>query len=117
MIFDLGHADVPVLDWIMNLKTSPATRRISIVAYGPHVEGEMLKKARSSGADVVVARSYFSSHLGELIAGHQRVLDLKEMADYCRETLPPGAIRGLQEFNRGDYFEAHETLEDVVSAT
>ena len=29
----------------------------------------------------------------------------------CAEALPPSAIRGLELFNQGEYFEAHEALE------
>lgn len=29
----------------------------------------------------------------------------------CVETAPPGLVAGIEEFNRGEYFECHETLE------
>lgn len=31
----------------------------------------------------------------------------------CRESLHPFAIKGLEAFNKGDYFRAHEFLEDA----
>ena len=31
--------------------------------------------------------------------------------DPCTEALPPSAVRGLELFNQGEYFEAHEALE------
>ncbi|MCI0520995.1 MAG: DUF309 domain-containing protein [Chloroflexi bacterium] len=34
-----------------------------------------------------------------------------ELEDACREPLSAPALRGLEEFNRGEYFEAHESLE------
>jgi uncharacterized protein len=33
------------------------------------------------------------------------------------ETLPPELRQGVEEFNRGHYFEAHETLEDLWRGT
>ena len=35
---------------------------------------------------------------------------------YCGESLPPLVVRGLQEFNRGQYYRCHETLEDAWNA-
>jgi predicted metal-dependent hydrolase len=31
--------------------------------------------------------------------------------DWCREPPPPQLIEGIAQFNRGEYFEQHETLE------
>lgn len=36
--------------------------------------------------------------------------------DPCHEPLPADVIRGLEEFNAGQYFEQHETLERVWRA-
>ena len=33
------------------------------------------------------------------------------MSDWCREPPPPQLLEGIAQFNRGDYFEQHETLE------
>lgn len=33
------------------------------------------------------------------------------MDDPCRSAPPPGLVAGIAEFNRGEYFEQHETLE------
>jgi predicted metal-dependent hydrolase len=34
-------------------------------------------------------------------------------SDRCREVAPPEVVRGFEEFNRGEFFEQHETLEDA----
>ncbi len=39
-----------------------------------------------------------------------------EIEAACREPLPPLAIEGLQAFNAGQYFEAHELLETAWRA-
>jgi uncharacterized protein len=39
--------------------------------------------------------------------------DPEEIIRSCQEELPAGVIAGLQLFNSGEYFKAHEVLEDV----
>jgi predicted metal-dependent hydrolase len=34
----------------------------------------------------------------------------------CTETPLPGLLRGIEEFNRGQFFECHETLEELWMA-
>ena len=41
---------------------------VQIVAFGPHVEGELMNAARQRGADTVLARSAFVRKLPELLA-------------------------------------------------
>jgi predicted metal-dependent hydrolase len=31
----------------------------------------------------------------------------------CMESPPPNLLKGIEEFNRGDFFECHETLEEL----
>ena len=59
-----------------------------------------------------MARSNFVEGLPEIIAAAVR----ETTDDPCREPLPEGVIRGLEEFNAGQYFEQHETLELVWRA-
>src|ERR1044071_4129925 len=33
------------------------------------------------------------------------------MPDWCHEPAPPALLEGIEQFNRGEYFEQHETLE------
>ena len=35
------------------------------------------------------------------------------MCDWCREPPPPLLLKGIAQFNRGEFFEQHETLEDL----
>ena len=34
----------------------------------------------------------------------------------CLEPPPPGLLAGIEEFNRGEFFECHETLEELWMA-
>jgi predicted metal-dependent hydrolase len=113
LIFDLGNENVPWRRWLAVLKSSPATRRLPILCYGAHVDVETMNQARDLGADAVVARSRFTSALPELIQQYARVSDREGQRAACREALSATAVRGLELFNEGDYYEAHELLEDA----
>jgi predicted metal-dependent hydrolase len=113
LIFDLNNDRVPWQEWITMLTSAPATRRIPVLCFGSHVDIHASESARSAGATAVVARSRFASALPDLISKHARKLDRTALLTACSEPLTQLAIRGLQEFNRGEYFEAHETLEEA----
>ena len=38
------------------------------------------------------------------------------MSDACHETPPPQLLEGIAQFNRGEFFEQHETLEELWRA-
>lgn len=113
IIFDLGNRMIPWISWIQFLKTDPATRRIPVICFGSHVDVDTLKEARKIGADEVVARSRFVTALPELIQKHVHDTDITLLTETCKESLHPDAITGLEMFNQGDYFAAHEYLEEA----
>ena len=113
MIFDLGNVNIPWVKWIPILKSAPATRRIPMICFGAHVDVDTLKAAKSAGADVVLARSRFVSDLPHLIQKHARIPDYGEIEAACQEELSVLGVKGIEEFNRGEYFQSHETLEDA----
>jgi CheY-like chemotaxis protein len=116
IIFDLNHQSIPWKDWIVTIKTSPATRRIPVLCFGSHLDKQKIYEARASGADRFVARSQFVNSLRDLILRYARQPDYKALRDSCQNTLSETAIHGLEEFNRGEYFEAHEILEAAWNA-
>lgn len=113
MIFDLDSADLPWRRWIAFLKSSPATRRIPILGYAPHEDVEVIAAARELGSDVVVGRSRFSSALPLLIEEYARAWDYESIVSGCQTPPSSHALDGLEAFNQGEYFEAHELLEDA----
>lgn len=113
LIFDLGNDNIPWRDWIAAIKSSPATRRIPVLCYGPHVDVETMETARDMGADAVVARSRFTSALPELIQKHARGRDDDALASACAEPLADLARQGIEEFNAGRFYEAHDYLEEA----
>lgn len=113
LIFDLDNKEVPWRRWIAFLKSSPATRQVPVLGFAPHEDVGVIAMARELGMDVVVGRSRFSSTLPKLIEENARVWDHESIALGCQAPLSSSALRGLNAFNRGDYFKSHELLEDA----
>lgn len=111
VVIELGNGQVPWERWVTLLKTSPATRRLPILAFGPHVDAALLARARQAGCDQVLARSAFMRDLPGLLEKHARRPDAAALAADCLAPLSAQARAGIEQFNRGEYFEAHETLE------
>ncbi len=111
VIFDLNNHEVPWFRWIAAAKSSAATRRIPILTFGSHMDVETQTKARDAGADAVLARSRFVEALPELVEKYARVPDREAIAEACHGELSALAIHGMELFNAGEYFEAHEELE------
>jgi predicted metal-dependent hydrolase len=111
LIFDLGNDQIPWQHWITLLSSDPSTRRIPIICYGPHVEVSKLKAAKTAGAELVVSRSRFVNTLPDLLEKHAKVKTTAQLHKMCQKPLSNLAVQGLEEFNRGEYFEAHESLE------
>jgi CheY-like chemotaxis protein len=102
----------PTLDWehlVDHAKNESQWRHVPIVAYGPHTDLGLRRRALDAGCDTVVARSAIAGNLAQLIEKWAWQPDLTP----CGEDPPPGLRQGIEEFNRGEYFECHETIETV----
>ena len=113
LIFDLHNEEIPWRRWMPALKSSPATRRVPILAYGSHVAEETLAEARKLGADEVVPRSRFNSALPRLVESLARTPDREGMAEACAEPLAEKAREGIKMFNEGHYYKCHDYLEEA----
>ncbi|HLF29346.1 MAG TPA: DUF309 domain-containing protein [Anaerolineae bacterium] len=111
-LVDSGAQDVPWAEWVSAAKSDPATRSVPIIAFGSHIDQARRKQALAAGVDRYLARSNFVAGLPEIIARAARIVT----GDPCGEPLPEGARRGIEEFDAGQYFEQHETLELVWRA-
>ena len=67
VVIDLSTAGVEPSVLVPKIRTAlPA--RPQIVAFGPHVQGELLEEAETSGCDVVVSRGEFFARLPDLLS-------------------------------------------------
>ena len=112
VLIDSSTQQVPWLEWVRAAKADPTTENVPIIAFGSHVDVELRNRTLDAGVDRYLARSNFSAGLPEIIAAAIRATT----ADPCRDPLPAGVRRGIEEFNAGQYFEQHETLELVWRA-
>ncbi|RMG89600.1 MAG: DUF309 domain-containing protein [Chloroflexi bacterium] len=111
LIFDLTNKQIPWQQWIGILRSSPATRRIPILCFGPHEDVEIMQRAKKLGATQVVARSRFTSELPSLLQKLVRVPNREALTKACTEPLAETAVKGIELFNQGKFFDAHEELE------
>ena len=99
---------------VRRAKASPDTRAIPIVAFGSHVDTRQLEAARSAGCDHAWARSKFFAELPTLLRDtlHPPVCWVEGWTE------PPPALllKAVGQFNEGQYWECHETLEELWRA-
>lgn len=111
---DLVLLDLEAPGWeevVRRAKNLPQTRSIPIVAFGSHVEAEMLRAARKAGCDHAWARSRFMAELPSLL--RSILYPVLPAIDGCDEQVPVVLQKGIEQFNHGEYWECHETLEGL----
>jgi CheY-like chemotaxis protein len=74
IILDLNNNSVDALDLISKLKGDGTLKRISLIGYLSHVQGELKQKAHEAGANIVMARSAFSQNLQQILKRHAGVV-------------------------------------------
>lgn len=66
LVVDLGMDGID-LNWIVSVARG---RKVPIVAFGPHVEIELLRAAEDAGMDAVYPRSAFMKEMGKILGEH-----------------------------------------------
>lgn len=109
---------------IQALRTSPATRRIPVIAFDYHSDEEIIRQV----AVTIYHDWYFNAqdaiaeNMRPTLAGMIRYSldeterDSQKLLDQCAQPMPPLVKQGLEEFNAGEYYECHETLETAWMA-
>ena len=70
IILDLNFSGIDPLGLIAKLKSSEATKAISLIGYLSHVQGDLKQAAHEAGCDMVLARSAFSQNLPQILKRH-----------------------------------------------
>jgi len=112
-IVDLANEDFAWRQWLPLLRTAPATRRTPVLCFAPHVEKDSIRDARELNVNAVVSRGKLVRGLAELVGEHARFDPAYSAHPSFSAPLPPIALSGLRVFNQGDYFAAHEQLEQA----
>lgn len=113
ILFDLDSARIPWKKWVALIKSVSATRRQTLICTSANLSLSELQYAQDLGADGVYPKVYDQEQLAECIGRHASLIDNEGLAISCHQPLSAVAVRGLQLFNQGEYFDAHEVLEEA----
>ncbi len=116
ILIDLDNLAINWKKWMPILKSSPATRRSPIIAWSAGLSAETKAIAKSRGAEVAVTEEVFLRDVQKIINKKARKFDTEGIKNACAEPLHPLALKGLELFNAGEYFECHEELEHAWNA-
>jgi CheY-like chemotaxis protein len=94
---------------LQRIKLRPATRQVPVIAFGSHVEADVLRAARAAGADHAWPRSKLMGDLPQVIA--DAVQPPVRYVEGWDAPMPEAARAGVTAFNQGDFFEQHEHFE------
>jgi CheY-like chemotaxis protein len=70
IILDINFQGVDPLSLIRKLKADEQTKRINLIGYLSHVQGELKLQAQEAGCDMVMPRSAFSQNLPQILKRH-----------------------------------------------
>jgi uncharacterized protein len=104
--------------WTTTPKTSPATRRVPVVAVS--ASGERRAEALVAGADFTLAPEDLPGQLPGLVKDFARVLDpavIAALERECEGELPELGKQGIEKFNAGEYYPQHDLFEELWMAT
>jgi hypothetical protein len=104
--------------FVISAKTSPATRKMPILAIAPTLstDAALMEQARKAGCDAVVTREAFMGDAVGVIQMHARLDESEQLLRQAREPLPAMAHQAIELFNTGEYFEQHEVFEHLWRA-
>ncbi len=103
---------------ILAAKTNAATRRVPICFVGDGSEARA--EAVTCGADLALGWGELNRRFGNVIGDLARIPDteaLARLACECQEPLPELALRGVNAFNRGEFYRQHDLFEAQWVAT
>jgi PleD family two-component response regulator len=70
VIVDLNNNGSKPVSMISKLKSDESTRPITVIGFVSHVNGELKQQAQDAGANMVMARSAFSTNLPQILKRH-----------------------------------------------
>jgi predicted metal-dependent hydrolase len=113
LIFDINNQKIPWRKWLPVVKSVSATRRMPALCFSNQLDLGLKRELNERGADVSLSSRQFLDNLEDWIEQTASFMDYDSINAACSEPLSVLAIEGLNYFNQGDYFEAHEKLEDA----
>ena len=74
IILDLNFSAIQPLKLISKVKSNGEMKKISVIGYLSHVQGELKQQAQEAGANIVMARSAFTQNLPQILKRHSGVV-------------------------------------------
>jgi len=74
VLIDLNHNKLDVLGLIKSFKSDEELKKVSLLGFISHVDGERKQAAVDAGCDSVVPRSAFSVNLAKILKRHATAL-------------------------------------------
>lgn len=99
--------------FVLAAKTSPATRKLPILAIVPKHDAGLILAAKKAGCDAVLSEDAFIAGVAGAIQQHARVDERAELLRQAQLPLPELGRRGIEQFNQREFFEQHETFEHL----
>ncbi|MCB0004844.1 MAG: DUF309 domain-containing protein [Anaerolineales bacterium] len=110
------NPDIPWQQWLPMLKRSPASRRIPVFMVADVWDDREVERADQLGAEGAVTPAKVSAATAEQLRQAARQPDLVAIQTACDEPLDPRAREGIDAYNAGHYYDAHEYLEEAWKA-
>lgn len=114
ILLEMGADDAAWHGLVRDLKGAANGRSVLVVAFGSHQDVAARRAARKAGCDHVWAKSHLVAELPALLAqvvARAGKGETRGTGDGCEDAPSAEAREGFAQFNRGEYFEQHETLE------
>ena len=70
VIVDLNAKSVKPVQLIERLRAHPDLKGLTVLSFVSHVQGELKQRAHDAGANMVLARSAFSTNLPQILKRH-----------------------------------------------
>ena len=96
------------------LKTNPATRKIPVLAVLD--DATLIAQASKAGCDAAIDRQTFLADPQRHLTQHAHADDSAELLRQAALPLPALAHKAIAQFNAHEFFEQHETFEEIWRA-
>jgi CheY-like chemotaxis protein len=113
IVLDLVETQPDWQRFVLAAKTSPATRKLPILALAPEGEFALIDAAKKAGCDAVITEIAFMADAAGAIQQHARVDESAELLRQAQLPLPALAKHAIEQFNQREFWEQHETFEHV----
>lgn len=113
---DARVSDIPWPRWTHIIKTSAATRRLPVVLLAGRDDEGALERGAATGVDQILSRKASAEELASCIQRWAATIAPEAMRGACEGSVSVLAKEGIELLNRGEFYEAHEPLEDAWMA-